>query len=67
MNESTTVGDIIEFWVNWCEKKDIERIYGISAIDKGRVLIVDDPEYWEQAGMSKLLDAVTAKMPWWAV
>ena len=50
-----TVGDVIEFWKNWCEK---EGTMYLSEIYKGCEFIADDPEYWGNEPMPKLRDRV---------
>lgn len=55
-----TVGDVIEFWVNWCAKQNVAEHYGESVIDAGRLAIVEDAEYWGNQSMWKLLDTVKA-------
>lgn len=54
---TNTVGDVLEFWRDWCDKQNVAEHYGNNTVEAGESLIIDDAEYWADKGMSRLLDA----------
>lgn len=56
MSAAVTVGDVLEFWANWCETKrdNLPEDYRETIRWRGVAKIVEDPSYWDSQEMTKL-------------
>lgn len=55
-NAMNTVADIIEFWNAYFARENESAYYDDSVRVKGAAMIADDPEYWADNSMRKLLE-----------